>query len=193
MILGGRMDPPPFPEVLRVVLEDAVKAWHKERVDDDPPPFRGQRSGRAALEAWMEFLADFDELADTEEPARHPMWLLANHLWAYQHLHIARREAAAFLQKSANLIESGKRDLVEASAKYRKEASLLESVVDLDEEIFLTNFHGVCQTYFNGAWNLMSGESWTRGTRERVRSIMQQSLELEHSAIQLIESALDAG
>jgi hypothetical protein len=39
----------------------------------------------------------------------------------------------------------------------------------------------------------MSRESWTKSTREKVKGIMGQCLELEEAAIQLVELALDAG
>jgi hypothetical protein len=99
MFVKRQIDPPPFPEVFRALLEDVVNVWYKGRVDDDPPPFRGQMNGRAALEAWINFLTNFDELSDHGEPSRHPAMLLANHVWAYQHLQIARRKAAEYLLK----------------------------------------------------------------------------------------------
>ena len=69
-------------------------------------------------------------------------------------------------------------------------ADLLESMVGMDSEICLKDFNGLCQTYFTGAWKGMSEESWTQRNRERVRDILRQSLEMECSAISLIESAL---
>jgi hypothetical protein len=83
----------------------------------------------------------------------------------------------------------GKQDLVKAGEMYRKEADLLGCMVEPDCEICLRSFPGLCQTYFSGAWVGMS-ESWTEKDREKVRDIIQRSLEIENSAISLIRSAL---
>jgi len=189
MFVKRQMDPPPFSEVFRGVLEEVENSWYKERVDDDSPPFRGQMNGRAALEAWINFLTNFDELSDPDEPSRQPAMLLANHVWAYQHLQIARRKAEEYLLAKADFMGPGKRDLVKAGGMYREEADLLGGMVEPDREISLKNFPGLCQAYFSGAWTGMS-KSWTEKDREKVRDTMQQSLEIENSAISLIRSAL---
>lgn len=182
LFLKEHTEPPPFSSVFRDILEDAVMSWHHEKANTFPSVCL--RSGKAALKAWISFLTNFEELAAKEEPKN----LLGYHIWNYQHLYEARKAAAAFLGKNAGVIPSGKQELVRASSTYQEEAQLLATA--FSEDASWQGMSTLRHAYFRGGWRDTSLAAWTSDVRQQMRQLMEQALEIEQSAINLIESAL---
>ena len=172
-LLLDRLEPDPFPEVFRGILSQAVARWHQEK--GDIIPSEDLRSGKAALEAWIQMFDQFDELAARMDPGR----LLFFHLWNFGNLVDARRAAAGLLYQHAAVYSSAQEDLMHASDLYRQEADLLAAAYE-DEKTYL------------GASNseTFDASRWTFDMQRRERKIMQQALDLERRAVGAMEQAL---
>lgn len=178
-------EPPPFSEIFKGILKDAVTSWRQEKADVFPSECL--TSGKTALKAWISFLAKFEELKTKEEPKK----LLGHHIWNYQHLYEARKAAAVFLYKNARVIPSGEQELLRASACYKEEAHLLTTVFNT-EDAFWKGMNNLRRAFFNGDWRTMPIDAWTHNVRQQMKHIMEQVLTIEQSAVDLIESVLSA-
>ena len=173
--------PPPRADVLRAVLRDAVDAWQHETWDTTVSPCL--RSGKAALEAWIDFYDCLDEMAQRVD--RHK--LLGHILWNYRHLYQARRGAAAFLEQAADDLPEARAELAQASAEYRREADLLATADDGSWD----RMPEVRRMYFDHPqqWLDTPIDAWDETIRQRERAILEGALEIEERAIALFEKA----
>jgi hypothetical protein len=172
-LLLDRVEPDPFPAVFKGILGQAVARWHQEK--GDVVPSEDLRSGRAALEAWIQMFDRFDELVVKASPGE----LLFFHLWNFGNLYDARRAAAGFLREHVAVYPSAQEDLLHASDLYRQEAEGLGAAYE-DENTYLGASGG----------ETLDASRWTPGMRRREREIMRQALDLERSAVEAMERAL---
>jgi hypothetical protein len=177
-------EPPPFPEIFKDSLKEAVTSWHQEKADIFPSAYL--TSGKTALKAWISFLANFEELTTKEESRK----LLGHHIWNYQHLYEARKAAGTFLLKNARVLP-GHKALLRASTYYEKEVQLLATVFN-SGDAFSEKMNILRRAFFNGEWGTIPIDAWTPHVRQRMKHIMEQALTLEESAIDLIESVVSA-
>ncbi|MBN1350495.1 hypothetical protein JXJ21_13855 [candidate division KSB1 bacterium] len=212
---GEHTQPLSLSEIFSDILQAAVEGWRSETYDTDPAASK-LKSGRAALEAWINLLSNFEKISRNAKGfAVEPFSLLGFHVWAYQHLFEARKAAAAFLRKNAGLIPAGKPDLLHASENYQAESELLASVLEDEKSIYPQQNSTIhSQIHFHGAWNKIAGfsidradmlkalsveeqkrspdEVWQPEARKVSKRILEQALELENEAIGFIESALSS-
>jgi hypothetical protein len=179
--------PPPLREkVLLAVFQDAVDAWRHETWDTTVSCYL--RSGKAALEAWIDFYDRLDEMAQRVD--RHK--LLGHALWNYRHLCQARRGAAAFLAQAADDLPEAREELLQASAQYRQEADLLATAYDDSwgrmSEVRRAYFDR-CHTRHNRDWLDTPIDAWDEAIRQRERAIIEGALQIEEQAIALLEQA----
>jgi hypothetical protein len=174
-------------ERLRAVLRDAVNAWQHRQWDTAVTD--NLRSGRAALQAWMEFYDRVDEMAQHVD--RHK--LLGHALWNYRHLCKARRGAAAFLARTTDHLPGAEYELGQAQETYAREADLLDTVHDGTwgqmPELHQT-FFGESRATLSREWTDTPIDAWDRAVREREQSLLRQALEIEETAIAWLQAAL---
>jgi hypothetical protein len=181
--------PAPRADVLRAALRDAVDAWQHETWDTTVSS--NLRSGRAALEAWIDFYGRVDEMA--QQVGQHR--LLAHVLWNYQHLYQARHGAAAFLAQATDDLPEAQEALAQAAAEYQREADLLATAYDNSWNgmpDLRRAFFDRCHTSHTQAWLDTPIDAWDEAIRRRERAILVEALQIERRAIGLLEKASDA-
>jgi hypothetical protein len=189
VFLRHHAPPPPRANVLRTVLRDAVDAWQHETWDTTVSNYL--RSGKAALEAWIDFYARLDEMGQRVD--RHK--LLGHVIWNCQHLYQARRAAAAFLAQVADDLPEARDELIQASAEYQQEADLLATAYDDSwgrmpdlRRAFFDRAH----TSHTQEWLDTPLDAWDETIRQRERTILEGALQIEERAIALLQMASGA-
>jgi hypothetical protein len=189
VFLRNYAPPSPRAEVLRAVLRDAVDAWRHETWDTTVS--RYLRSGKAALEGWIEFYDCLEEMAQRVDPHK----LLAHVLWNYCHLYQARRGAAAFLSERADDLPDARGALIQAAAEYQREANLLATAYD-DSWGGMPDLRRAyfdrCHTRHNQEWLDTPIDAWDETLRQRERAILAGALAIEGKAVALLEGASGA-
>jgi len=180
-------DPPSPGELLRTVLRDAVNAW--EHTTWDTTVTDKLHSGRAALQAWIDFYDRLDEMSQQVAPHK----LLGHALWSYRHLCQARRGAAAFLARTREHLPGAAYELDQAQATYAREADLLDTIHDgtwgqmpeLRQAFFEEG-----RATLNPEWANTPIDAWDRAVRQREQALLQRALEIEETAIAWLQAAL---
>ena len=180
-------DPPPPDERVRAALRDAVNAW--QHPSWDTAVSENLRSGRAALRAWIAFYDRLGEMAQRVDLHT----LLGHALWNYRHLCLARRGAAAYLERGAADLPGAAYELGQAQAAYAREADLLDRVHDgtwgrMPElrRVFVDE----CDATLGPAWDGTPIDAWDSSVRRCEQALLQQALEIEETAIAWLQAAL---
>jgi hypothetical protein len=186
VFLRKHAPPPSRANVLRAVLRDAVDAWQHETWDTTVSCYL--RSGKAALEAWIDFYERLDEMAQRVD--RHK--LLGHAIWNYRHLYQARQGAAAFLAQAADDLPEAREELALAGAEYQREADLLATAYDDSwgrmpdlRRVFFDRAH----SSHTEQWLNTSIDAWDETIRQRERSIIEGALQIEKRVVVLLEKA----
>lgn len=194
VFLPHHAPPAPRAQVLRAVLRDAVDAWRHETWDTTVSPYL--RSGRAALEGWIDFYNRLDEAmssVDAQRVSRHK--LLGHALWNYRHLYQARWGAAAFLVEAADDLPEAREELEQAAAEYQREVDLLATAYDGSWGEMLEvrrAYFDRCHARHSQDWLDTPLDAWDEAVRRRERAIMEGALEIEERAVALLEKASSA-
>jgi hypothetical protein len=196
-VLQDYDEPPPFPEVFRGILDNAIAWWHLEH---EPNTCGGpnMRIGRVALRGWARFYGQVDEIAATYP--RGKGGLLYNSLMNYQHLYENRLVAASFLANHAGRFPAATETIRKAAELYRQEAALLASALDPQDprwhdlnEIRRTLTGRTPESAFwEARLAVTESDAWTPEVQQQERRIMEQALELESAAIESLQAACAA-
>ena len=181
ILLKEHVEPPPLSLIVRDVLVEAVDGWFRERIEH--PATDKLRSGKAALEAWIKFITDFEELAINEELKD----LFFHHVWNYQHLYEARKAAAIFLRNNARLYPSIEKELRRVSDLYQEEADLLGSAFKTNGGVW-RGINDIQHVVYSGVGTYPDHiqDSWKRDIRQE-KQILVKALRLEELSINMLK------
>lgn len=84
------------------------------------------------------------------------------------------------------------KELRSASDLYREEADVLGPVFN-EEDAFWRRMNDLRKACFTGVWRDTPIDAWTREAQLREKEIMEEALQIEESAIRMIEEALSEG
>jgi hypothetical protein len=195
VFLPRHVPPASRAQVLHAVLCDAVDAWQHETWDTTVSCYL--RSGRAALEGWIDFYDRLDEATssvDAQRVDRHK--LLGHVLWNHQHLYQARWGAAAFLVEAADELPEAQEELAQAAVEYQQEVDLLATAYDGSwggmPEVRRAYFDR-CHARHDQDWLDTSIDAWDETVRQRERAILEGALQIEARAVAWLARASGAG
>ena len=160
-------------EALAKAMEMASHNWRRGTGREGPEEYW---YGQAALEKWLEDIADCDKFSEDERAQ-----LFSTSWWNFITLVDARKAAVAFINDNADLLsEPSRKAFKQAAVFYRKEIDSIKSDEFSRNDCFLGPGRG------------KGIESWSPDVRARECRLLSEILDLESSAIAEIERALNA-
>lgn len=172
--LDANDGPMPPADAARMGIEIGVRHYRMEfeKQPQDPPSW-GYWHGPKAFEKWMKVIDDFESFSDEDRSGAFFInW------WTFQTLADARKQAVAFLRKSAPLFpQTAQGHLCTAADIYEREvAGLVKAFAD--------------RNAFVGPWAGGDVSQWTPEMRRLEQAMLQCAAETEEEAMRELEAAL---